>query len=867
MNDIYSQHRNTFNGVTSWILTSMFFLLCSITVMAQRPSARIQFESFTTAINAAAATTSDVGGGDMVSLDDGDTLVFNNVDFGGFTGSINIRLNIATAGVILDFKTDSPTTGTLIATYTPTTTGGSYVTRNFGLSQIHGVHTLYVIARGTNSGEFNWFELERLTTPFATVYTNCSYGGTSWRLGLNDYATVGGPSGGPIYSYSFATQGITDNAVSSEKVRPGCQIALYENAGLSGASLFLGVDSACLSTTSVAAKVSGAKVRIASPSAITTSPNNIVRLRNRLSGKYLTVMDLATVNGASIQQSDNNNATNQRFGLVSIGSGAVRINTYTSTSGSNNANIAALQISGSERTEGAQVVQTNNYGGGNFGVNDHQKFYFLSAGDGYYTIWNQGSSKILDIKDQSTASGNTVELWSEGDITRHSAHWQLVAGQEIDVAQNSTNIDSNGDFDFGDVTTPNNSEITFTISNPISGVGAANLLLSGTPKIVVSGANASDFTVTADPTSPVAGGASTTFKVMFTPSAGGIRSAIITIATNDTDESNFVINLSGTGKLPQTITFDAIANKKFNEPAFTVGATTTSSLPLTFSIVSGPATISGNTVTLDGTLGTVTIKASQAGDGEYNPAEETTTFEVICQPNAPQTTGGSHCGPGTVTVSASGATDGNYRWYTDATGGTAISGEVNSSYTTPSLTSTTPYYVAQFDTYCESERTEVSAQIKSLPATPVVTQKTGELSIILQSSSTTGNQWNKNGTAISGATNQTLSLEQSGSYTVAVTVDGCTSTSTEFVLTSNENSIDNVVNAYPNPVQNKVTVHSLGKKGEVKLYDVTGKVRSTLPLNGSQAEFDLSEFETGFYTIEIISGKNRFYKKIIKAKN
>jgi probable HAF family extracellular repeat protein len=69
----------------------------------------------------------------------------------------------------------------------------------------------------------------------------------------------------------------------------------------------------------------------------------------------------------------------------------------------------------------------------------------------------------------------------------------------------------------------------------------------------------------------------------------------------------------------QTISFGALSLRTFGEPPFAVSATATSSLPVTFSVVSGPATISGSTVTLTGT-GTVTIRASQAGNLSYAAA-------------------------------------------------------------------------------------------------------------------------------------------------------------------------------------------------------------------------------------------------------
>jgi len=72
-------------------------------------------------------------------------------------------------------------------------------------------------------------------------------------------------------------------------------------------------------------------------------------------------------------------------------------------------------------------------------------------------------------------------------------------------------------------------------------------------------------------------------------------------------------------KASQTITFNPLPNKTYGDPPFTVSASTSSALPVSFSIVSGPATISGNTVTVTG-VGTMTVRASQAGNSNYNPS-------------------------------------------------------------------------------------------------------------------------------------------------------------------------------------------------------------------------------------------------------
>ena len=73
------------------------------------------------------------------------------------------------------------------------------------------------------------------------------------------------------------------------------------------------------------------------------------------------------------------------------------------------------------------------------------------------------------------------------------------------------------------------------------------------------------------------------------------------------------------GKLPQTITFDAIADETYGDAPFALSASSTSNLPVSFSIVSGPATISGNTLTITG-AGAITARAEQSGNTEYNAA-------------------------------------------------------------------------------------------------------------------------------------------------------------------------------------------------------------------------------------------------------
>ncbi len=78
----------------------------------------------------------------------------------------------------------------------------------------------------------------------------------------------------------------------------------------------------------------------------------------------------------------------------------------------------------------------------------------------------------------------------------------------------------------------------------------------------------------------------------------------------------------------QAIVFPVIADRSFCDATFTVSPTSSSGLPVTTTVVSGPAVIVGNTVTLTG-VGAVTLRATQAGNGTFAAATSVSrTFNV-----------------------------------------------------------------------------------------------------------------------------------------------------------------------------------------------------------------------------------------------
>lgn len=113
---------------------------------------------------------------------------------------------------------------------------------------------------------------------------------------------------------------------------------------------------------------------------------------------------------------------------------------------------------------------------------------------------------------------------------------------EIDVQQpsGSSLTDGSSQIDFGDAEIGSSVKRTFTVRN----AGTANLTGLAVTR---SGTNAADFSVDALGATSLFPGASTTFTVTFAPGATGARSASIQIASNDSDENPFDIQLTGTG--------------------------------------------------------------------------------------------------------------------------------------------------------------------------------------------------------------------------------------------------------------------------------------------------------------------------------
>jgi hypothetical protein len=97
---------------------------------------------------------------------------------------------------------------------------------------------------------------------------------------------------------------------------------------------------------------------------------------------------------------------------------------------------------------------------------------------------------------------------------------------------------------------------------------------------------------------------------------------------------------------PQTITFDPIADKVYGDPAFSANATASSGLPVSLS-ATGQCTVAGSMISITA-AGACTITAQQAGNADYQPAEDVVRSFAIAKAPATITIGTEYIFDGTV---------------------------------------------------------------------------------------------------------------------------------------------------------------------------------------------------------------------------
>jgi uncharacterized repeat protein (TIGR02543 family) len=166
---------------------------------------------------------------------------------------------------------------------------------------------------------------------------------------------------------------------------------------------------------------------------------------------------------------------------------------------------------------------------------------------------------------------------------------------------------------------------------------ALNTSVSGSGSITAGGTyNAPDPSVTAvtiiaTPTASTryTGFTGSTSSTIPTANSDGTASLYIPMTMDRSIVANFA------SRIAQTITFTPIGTHSVSEKYVDLSATSSSGLPVSFTVMSGPGTIVGSRLTFTGT-GTISVQASQSGNITYFPA--TSVLQNASVVAAPTTT-------------------------------------------------------------------------------------------------------------------------------------------------------------------------------------------------------------------------------------
>jgi len=156
-----------------------------------------------------------------------------------------------------------------------------------------------------------------------------------------------------------------------------------------------------------------------------------------------------------------------------------------------------------------------------------------------------------------------------------------------------------------------------------------------------------------------------------------------------------------------------------------------------------------------------------------------------------------------------------------------------------------------------------------MPPTPAITCNDDTLT----SSAAAGNQWHKDGVAISGATGQSYITTEIGTYTVIVTINGCSSNAS---ATHSINSITNNMNELktlliqPNPNTGKFKLTADVAKRQICTLEIINNIGVTilreegLVVDGNfSKEVDITGTPTGVYMVVLRNTENQVVRKMI----
>ena len=259
---------------------------------------------------------------------------------------------------------------------------------------------------------------------------------------------------------------------------------------------------------------------------------------------------------------------------------------------------------------------------------------------------------------------------------------------------------------------------------------------------------------------------------------------------------------------------------------FTISATASAgSLSWYYVPTGGIAQGTGGSYSRSGTSSTTTFYV-EASDGTCQSARIPVVVTVISKPVNTSGSNVSRCGPGSVSLNAT-FNSGTVNWYDSATGGTNVN--VGGTFITPTLTTTTTYYVESYNGTCSSVRAPINAVINAIPTVTSTTPESrcGTGSVVLHGTTSAGSLFwytvPSGGTAIStGASFNTPSISVSTTFYVeAVSGVGCISPRISVLATVDSSPIITSTTPASRCDSGTVTLAAVANSGTLNWYAVS----------------------------------------------
>ncbi len=244
------------------------------------------------------------------------------------------------------------------------------------------------------------------------------------------------------------------------------------------------------------------------------------------------------------------------------------------------------------------------------------------------------------------------------------------------------------------------------------------------------------------------------------------------------------------------------------------------------------------------------------------------TITVNTVPTITSTTPASRCGAGTVTLGAA-ASAGTISWFANATGGTALG--TGTSFTTPSISTSTTYYVETDNGTCNSGRTAVTATVTNTASPTGNTAQNfcpGQtLADLVVSGSNV--QWYDAATNGNVLPNSTL-LVSGQTYYATQTANSCESTSrlgvtvTQIACMGTVETVKSNFKVYPIPVTDVLNVESDDEILKIELYAGSGQKVLERKVNNRKYQLEVRDLPQTMYILRIFTTKETKIVKVIK---